>query len=45
MFQKLQWLSIDDIIRIKKLGMMLKIVIKDCPDYNTSERTYVKKYL
>ena len=42
MFQKLQWLPIDDIIRIKKLSMMFKIVNKKCPDYFTSFRTYIK---
>ena len=42
MFQKLQWLAIDDIIRIKKLSMMFKIVNKKCPDYFTSFRTYIK---
>ena len=43
MFQKLQWLPIDDIIiRIKKLCMMFKIVNKKCPDYFPSYRTYIK---
>ena len=42
MFQKLRWLPIDDIIRIKKLCMMFKIVTKECPDYFTSYRTYRK---
>ena len=42
MFQKLQWLSIDDIIRIKKLCMMFNITNKECPDYFTSYRTYIK---
>ena len=42
MFQKLRWLPIDDIIRIKKLCMMFKIVTKECPDYFTSYRTYIK---
>ena len=39
-FQKLKWLPIDGIIRIKKLCMMFKIVNKECPDYFTSYRTY-----
>ena len=43
MFQKLQWLPIDNIIRIKKMSMMCKIVNKECPDYFKSYRTY-KKY-
>ena len=43
MFQNLQWLPIDDIIRIKKLSMTFKIVNKECPDYFKSYRTY-KKY-
>ena len=43
MFQKLLGLPIDDIIHIKKLCMMLKIVNKECPDYFTSYRTYIKK--
>ena len=30
-FQKLKWLPIDGIIRIKKLCMMFKIVNKECP--------------
>ena len=42
MFQKLQWLPIDDIIRIKKLCMMFKIVNKECPVYFTSYRTCIK---
>ena len=42
MFQELQWLPIDDIIRIKKLCMMFKIVNQECPYYFTSYRTYIK---
>ena len=42
MFHKLQWLPIDDIIRIKKVCMMFKIVNKECPDYFTRCRTYIK---
>ena len=42
MFQKLQWLPIDDIIRIKKLCMMFKIVNKECPVYFTSYRSCIK---
>ena len=43
MFQKLQWLPIDNIMRIKNMCMMFKIVNKECPDYFKSYRTY-KKY-
>ena len=43
MFQKLQWLPIDNIMRIKNMSMMFKIVNKECPDYFKSYRTY-KKY-
>ena len=42
MFQKLRWLPIDDIIRIKKPCMMFKIVTKECLDYFTSYRTSIK---
>ena len=42
MFQKLQWLPTDDIIGIKKLCMMFKIVNKECPVCFTSYRTYIK---
>ena len=41
-FQKLKWLPIDGIIRIKKLCMMFKIVNKECPDYFTSYRSYIQ---
>ena len=40
--ETLLWLPIDDIIGIKKLCMMFKIVNKECPDYFTSYRTYIK---
>ena len=43
MFQKLQWGPIDNIMRIKNMSMMFKIVNKECPDYFKSYRTY-KKY-
>ena len=42
MFQKLQWLPINDIIRVEKLCMMFKIVNEECPDSFTSYRTYIK---
>ena len=43
-FQKLRMLPIDNVIRIKKLCIMFKIVNKECPEYFTSYRTYIKKY-
>ena len=42
MFQKLQRLPIDNIMRIKNMSMMFKIVNKECPDYFKSYRTYKK---
>lgn len=42
MFKKLQWMPIGDVIHMKKLCMMLKIVNAECPHYFTSYRTYVK---
>ena len=40
MFQKLQWLPSDRIIRVKTLCMMFKTLNKECLDYST---TQVKK--
>ena len=42
MFQKLQWGPIDNIMRIKNMSMMFKIVNKECPDYFKSYGTYKK---
>ena len=42
LFKKLQWMSIDDVIRMKKLCMMFKIANGECPHYFTSYTTYVK---
>ena len=42
MFQKLQWLPIDNIMRIKNMSMMFKILNKECPDYFKSYRTSKK---
>jgi len=42
LFKKLQWTPIDDVIHMKKLCMMFKIVNGDCPHYFSSYRTYVK---
>jgi len=38
LFKKLQWMPIDDVIRMKKSCMMFKIMNGECPLY----RTYVK---
>ena len=42
LFKKLQWMPIDDVIRMKKLCVMFKIVNGECSHYFTSYRTYVK---
>ena len=42
MFQKLQWLPIDNIMRIKNMSMMFKILNKECPDHFKSYRTSKK---
>ena len=43
MFQKLQWLPSDRIIREKTLYMMFKTLNKECLDYSTNYITQVKK--
>ena len=43
MFQKLQWLPSDRIIREKTLCMMFKTLNKECLDYSTNYITQVKK--
>ena len=40
--KKLKWMPINDVIRVKKLCMMFKIVNGESPHYLTSYRTYVK---
>ena len=43
LFQKLQWLLSDRIIRVKTLCMMFKTLNKKCVNYSTNYRTHVKK--
>ena len=43
MFQKLQWLPSDRIIRVKTLCMMFKTINKGFLDYSTNYITQVKK--
>ena len=45
MFQKLQWLPSDRIIREKTLYMMFKTLNKECLDYSTNYITQVKKII
>ena len=45
MFQKLQWLPSDRIIREKTLCMMFKTLNKECLDYSTNYITQVKKII
>ena len=44
MFQKLQWLPSDRVIRVKTLCMMFKTLNKECLDYSTNYITQVKIY-
>ena len=44
MFQKLQWLPSDRVIRVKTLCMMFKTLNKECLDYSTNYITQVKVY-
>ena len=43
MFQKLQWLPSDRIIKVKTLCMMFKTINKGFLDYSTNYITQVKK--
>ena len=44
LFQKLQWLLSDRIIRVKTLCMMFKTLNKECVNYSTNYITHVKYY-